>query len=560
MSSSTINLTDSYQDDPMESRYYEPWSRVASHTILPTNFRPLQPMTCCTTHLSQLPCVVSSLVTATPQSSFTLVNSRSRSHQPRKRSILPEIIIERRRHHHSSSRQHQIIRIPLENDPILGPHGPPKKMLEIECIPRRRHHKRYSSCYEVSRNIPSLMSIQPQSNPVVANSTPNSCFPTVQSTLSTSVGNSTGSLTLCSNVTSEAGENLPKKPVHLPSVHLPNSRAGANAELRTIIFPAEFINPVHQTPSIIQSNSTSTGDQVVNVAARVPVPAQTPLINVQTNSKSSASPLPTISGPFTQQIRSLFQRLDLSSRQPALLYSNDASVQSSIPVLTPHNALTNALHRSQAIPPVNARNRGSYPLTNIPPTNILNSRRHNQTNFTPYSSSHNVLHRPSGITPYHSFNDASSSPEKMTSNHSTNITPYPPANITPYDSVSFGSPNSTNTRAHHLTSIVPHNISDSKLYHPTNITLRSPAYNRSSGSSTLPSSVSSVPDPYSSSSSFSSSDSFNSHSSDVDNSPINTSFTPQPLSKSPDQSKETIPRSILRNATSNDVSHVTYTR
>jgi hypothetical protein len=131
--------------------------------------------------------------------------------RPRRRSLTPEIVIERRHSHRPSSGRNRIIRIPLDNRPTLGLRGPPKRVLELERV--RCRSRRHRSCYETDYEDPAPP-LQPQSNVILANPIPNPCLPLDYSSLIASTGNPAASLGLISNLTEEMIHNLPKQTVH----------------------------------------------------------------------------------------------------------------------------------------------------------------------------------------------------------------------------------------------------------------------------------------------------------------------------------------------------------
>jgi len=458
--------------------------------------------------------------------------------------------------------------------------------------------------------------VQPQPNVIIANPLLNPSLPPAQSSLMVPANNSATSLAPFSNLTPEIIQNLPRQTVHLPPIYLPGSQANANTELDTVIFPAEIINPIDGTLSIIQSNSATNVGGIENIQPSVLVPAQPQLINPPTSNESPLAMLTMASGPFMQQVQDLFQRITLSQPPPTSPPFNHAIIQPSLPVTTQYNAATNSFYNPQSIPSTNTGNIGSYPPSNIQPTIIPNSGSYNPTTFTP-SGSTNITgyhpanirpsqpasiatYRPANITPYRPANirpsqpastapylpanitpyrpanirpsqPASTAPYRpanitpyrpanITPYQSSTTTPYRPANITPYHSTSFTPSNPINTRSYLPTGIAPSNSSDSGLYRPANITSYGVGLNHSDSSSLFPPPIPSASIPYKSSLPLASSDSFSSSPSGIGNRPLNTPSSSQSTSQTPYQSSTPMPKSILRNARSNAPLNTTYTR
>jgi hypothetical protein len=432
---------------------------------------------------------------------------------------------------------------------------------------------------------------------MLANSFPNPCLLPAQSSLMTPfANNSTGLLASFLNLTPEKIENLPKQIVHLPPIHLPGSQADTTTELDTVVFPAEIINPIDGTLSIIQAGPAINGGEIANIQPSVAVPTQPQLINASTNVGSPLAALAMTSGPFMQQVHDLFQRITRPQAQPASSPFNHAVVQPSIPVTPQNNTATSPFNNPQTIPLMNTTNSGIYPPANIQPTTIPNNRSFNATTFTPASSTNirpyppanttsyqpttAMPYNPANITPYRPANITSYQPASATSYSPANITPYRPANvlpyqannttsqspanitsyrpanITPYQPTSFTPSNPTNIRSYRPATIVPSISSDIGPYRPANITPYNPAPNRSGDRSVLPPSIPSASIPYTLSTSLASSDSFSSSPSRFGNRPINRSNPPQ----TPYQSNTPMPKSILRNAPSTGPLNTTYAR
>jgi hypothetical protein len=303
---------------------------------------------------------------------------------------------------------------------------------------------------------------------IVANPLPNPCLAPVQSSVLVSANNSAASLALFSNLTPEMIQNLPRQIVHLPPVHLPGSQADANTELNTVIFPAEIINPIDGTLSIIQSNSTTNVGGTANIQTLGVVPGQPPLINVPTNVGSPLTALEMASGPFMQQVQDLFQRMTLSQLQPTSSPFNHPIVQPSLPVITPYNAANNSFSNLQPIPPITTTNTGSNPSANIQPAIIPNRESYNPTTFTPSSSENIARYRPANITPYQPTGTTPYRPANITPYQPAGATSYGPANITPYQPASTSPYRPTNVTANQPAGATPYNPANITPYLPAN--------------------------------------------------------------------------------------------
>ncbi|CAF4601913.1 unnamed protein product [Rotaria sp. Silwood1] len=617
MLSSRINLHNGYgEGEPIMPSDYELWERLASHTIPATDIPPPRPLIPPISQPSRRPPIVPLMKVPQPQLSFRPVTSPVRHRKHRQKPITPEIVIERRHRHHQSSGRHRIITIPLDYQPTVGLHGPPKQVLEIERVRCRRHRKRYSSCYEVEYDDP-LPPLKPQPNIIIANPIPNPCLSSVQSSFIPYTNKYVDPSALFSNLTVEMIENLPKTIVYLPSVHLPDNQANSSTKLDTIVIPAEIIDPTDETLSIIQSNSTINANEIKTVQPTVRAPVQPQLINIPT----IGSPLPPLtmpSGPFMKQVQDLLQRLTISRTQPT-----------SVPITQQYNTTPNAFNNSQTISHMNTENMRPYPSANIRPINIPNSGSYKSTTFTPYNTMNypptnmtlydrasDIPSSPANIRPYPPANISLYRPVNITPSSATNITPYPSANITPYRSANMTPSNSANiipypaaniTPYHPVTTtsyspgnIAPYSPENNKPYRPANITpyhslnstpsnpktiqsydpastvpsttLNTGSYypranitpyntmqNRFGDSSTFPLSTPSGPTSYISSSSLISSNSFTTDPLSIDNTQMNKPYLSQSPSQTPRQLTTKMPRSILRNRTSNTLSNTTST-
>ena len=391
------------------------------------------------------------------------VRSHRRRRQRTRRATTPEIIMEshhRHRHrHHRSSEGNRIITIPLDNRPTLGMRGPPRQVLEIERVPCRRRRKHRSCCREIVYDTPPTPYIQPQSNIIYANPSPPSYVLAAQSLATPSYyHNSPSWMSTYSNLTPEIIENLPKQTVHLPPIYLPGSQAYLNTELETVIFPAEIVNPVDGTLSIIQSNPTINTVETAFV--------QSPSINASPIPQSPTTMLATTSGPFMHQVQDLLQRITLSQSRPIPSSYNQTAMQAPRSVAPQYNP--------QVIPATTATNLAPYSPTNIRPIVAQNSGPYNTTTFTPAYSRNTSIYPPANITPYRSNTNAQYNSINNRVYQSANTAPYTPANITPYTSL-----NPTNTSAYQLINsngIQPYSM-DSGSYRNTGITSRPSASN-----------------------------------------------------------------------------------
>ena len=396
----------------------------------------------------------------------------------RRRSLTPEIVIERRSRHPCSSRRRQrVFTIPLDNRPTLGLRGPPKCVIEIERVRCRRRRRPRSYCYEddydYDSNYPPPVVAQPQSNVVVANPISVPCAPTGQAGMSNPIE------AFLNNLTPEAMDNLPRQTVHLQPIHLPGSQADANTELQTIIFPTEIINPIDGTLSVIQGNGSGTNlnmrpgtPAAMNVAPVAPLAAvpnnialssilQRPPINVAQNNMMlpqniqrppinlaqnnmmlpqniqrppinlaqnnmmlpqniQRPPLSAAStaNPIRQRFLDLFQRLSVSPPQGQL---GPTVPPQPVSVPIPSPTVPNPLAPIQPTLPSMSQFEPSndpYPPANIQPyRSPLTNTSYRPSTFTPSTQPSVPAYRPSSNNSLNTGSD---------------VGPYRPANITPY--------------------------------------------------------------------------------------------------------------------------------
>ncbi|CAF0888079.1 unnamed protein product [Rotaria sordida] len=239
------------------------------------------------------------------------------------------------------------------------------------------------------------------------------------------------------------------------------------------------------------------------------------------------------------------------------------------------SSLNRIPYRSANITNYHPVNTTSFSSENITPYSSENITPYQPANTSSSSSLNRIPYRSANITNYHPVNTASFSSENITPYSPANITPYQsastslssltnrtsyrPANITPYHSVSFTSSNPTSTQRYDPTSIVSSTTSDTGPYHSANITPYNTMHNLSGDSSMLPLSIPHGSTPNISSSSLISSNSFTTDPLGIDNTRMNKSYSLHSSSQNLHQSANTMPRSILRNTTSNSLSNTTST-
>ncbi|CAF0905009.1 unnamed protein product [Adineta ricciae] len=341
----------------------------------------------------------------------------------RRRPLTPEIVVERRSRHHSSFGRRRVITVPLDCRPTLGLRGPPSRVLEIERVRCFRSRRCRSPCYDYEYDdhdysAPSLpppaQQPPPQPQPItfVANPIPNPCLSFSNHT------NVTATSALLTNLTPEILQSLPKQTVRLDPIYLPGSHADANTELHTVRFPTEIINPITGALSIIQANPSAN---VVGIAS---IPNN--VTATMTNNASVAPARPpllssTAVNPTMQRFRELFQRLSLPKTQPM--------GPTAVPRISGFNPTNNTVPN---------------PPTNLPSVNSLNENRSPSVGDRPVNSVSNESYQPPSISPYRtttftpsrSANNMSYRPINNTLPNSSNVGPYRPANITPYNRTS----------------------------------------------------------------------------------------------------------------------------
>ncbi len=485
---------------------------------------------------------------------------RVRSRRHRRRPLTPEIVIDRRHRSHSSWGGRRVITVPLDHRPTLGLRGPPKRVIEIERVRCRRRRKHRSVCYDYEYEYDDP---PPTQQPfIVANPIANPSLPVAaQQPVIVPMTNTAAAATstFLSNLTQEMVENLPRQTIHLPPIHIPGSQADANTELDTVIFPAEIINPVDGSLSIIQVDPTANHGIAANIQPTAMTSVQPQLIHIPTTvgvpMASRGLPISPATGadPLMQRFQELFQRLSIPQTQPVPTAQNPAVIRPTMPNITPasnrpvirtafpnmssFNPANNTVTNPPIIPSINTANVGGYPSANIRPTNPLNMGSYRPANITPVIPENIPTYRPASI--------ASSGPFTNMSYTPANITGYRPSNFTPSAS--------TNNATYPPASIAPSNSSDIGPYQPANITPYININNRSTNNPL----TSSGPTPYTStpsapSSSFTPFPRLYASSSNIDNNSLNP--------PTPNQSINSMPKSILRNTSSTAPTNTVYTR
>ncbi|CAF0850366.1 unnamed protein product [Rotaria sp. Silwood1] len=467
---------------------------------------------------------------------------RSRHRQRRRRSLTPKIVLERPGRRSSCGRR-RVIRVSLDPCPTLGLRGPPKRMLEIERVRCRRRRRCRPVCCEYNYGglVPSPPLPQPAT--IIANAIPNPCIQPVQSPLIIPCNNlaATASSSYLSNLTPQMIENLPKQTVHLPPIHLPGSCANADTELETVVFPAEIIDPLNGTLSIIQNNPGVNTVGTSNIQPILAAPVQSQVISRPTIVSTPIVPrglpiLPTTtSDPLMQKFQQVFQRLRFPSTRQISQVPSPPIIRTALPNISPITPINNIINGPPTVSLINTSNGGPYPSANIQPVNPLNI-----ASYRPASTGPIV---PSNVTPY----------------RSANITPYRPSTFTPYRPSTFTPSALANNPTYRPTSIPPSSSLETGPYRPANITPYVNTADRSSNNPLSQSVLSSAPIRYTSTAPIASSkplstfDPFESSSpSGVGHNYINLESS----SSTTYQLNNSMPKSILRNGLS---SNTTYT-
>jgi hypothetical protein len=386
----------------------------------------------------------------------------------------------------------------------------------VRCLRRRRcRSPRYEYDYDDPSPLPQPP--PPQPTTIVVNPIANPCLPPSNNTAAAATS------TFLSNLTPEIIENLPKQTVHLPPIHLPGSQADANTELHTVLFPAEIINPVDGTLSIIQANPQSNGGGTTNIQSNIASPPQLQSFNFPTaigtsiaQGRPQVSPAMT-TDPLMQRFSELFQRLRIPQTQPMPPASIPPMNAQTLPNISQFNPTNNMVNIPPTTSSIYIPNEGSYPPANIRPVNPSNTGAYLPANITPYQTT--------SFTPSTPANNATALPSNYVPSNSSDIGPYGPANITPYTNMA----------------------------------------NRSTNNPVSQPSFSSAPTPYASVASLASTSSFtpfpslSSRPSAFGNNSLNPLSSSPPLAPTSYQPYNLMPKSILRNGASTSLSNATYT-
>ena len=367
-----------------------------------------------------------------------------RRQRHRRRPLTPEIVVSRRHH----SRGRRVFTVPLDRRPTLGLRGPCKRVVEIERVPCRRRRRHRSVCYEYDNPPPVVQQPTLIANPVANPSLGAIAQPSMLAPINTVPTVAATTAAALSNLTADRINNLPRQTVHLPPIHMPGSHADANTELETVVFPAEIINPIDGTLSIIQANPGAQQMIAHNIqpVAFAPAAAQSPLIQIPAHIGTPVRPRVPLGSPamgneaLMQRFQSLFQRMNIPRTQPPSRIPDPPVIRPTLPGST--------LNTSPMAPSTSATSIGGYPRANIQPANALNIGTYRPPNtiptvpqnITPYRpasitssfSPSNPPYRPSSFTPSAPTNNLTYRPLSGISSTGSDVGPYQRANITPY--------------------------------------------------------------------------------------------------------------------------------
>ena len=441
-----------------------------------------------------------------------------RLHRRRRRSLTPDIIFDRPRRHHSSWGGRRAITVAFDDRPTLGLRGSSRRCIEIErvrCHRRRRPRSEYYDYDYEYDDPPPARHPTIVANPIMIPSSsvvaqPSVIIPTMNNTAAAASA-------FLSHLTPEIINNLPRQTVHLPPIHLPGSQADATTELHTVIFPAEIINPIDGTLSIIQAQPT------INPGI-VTAPVQSQFVHIPPTTGVPVAPgRPPISpamaaDPAMQRFIDLFQRLSFPQTQPT---PNPPVIRPTLPNISGLNPTNNTLNNTANVP--------GYPSANIRPSNPLNTGSYRPASVAPTIPGNLPAYRPSTFTPSASASASASAtnptyrPTSIAPSDSSDIGPYRPANITPYTTINNRSSNNLLTRPSTPTTYAATPSASSSTFTPL------PRLNPSS--------------------------SFG-----AGNNYLNSSSSFPSLAPTPNQSTNSMPKSILRNTTSTAPSNTIDTR
>jgi len=436
-----------------------------------------------------------------------------------------------------------VITIPLDHRPTLGLRGPPTRVIEIKRVRCHRRRRSPSICYEYDYDDP-----PPPSQPPITVANPIAISP-AQPLMTVPMNDAAAaSSAFLSNLTPEMINNLPRQTVHLQPVHLPGSQADENTGLHTVIFPAEIINPVDGTLSIIQANSGANNGGATTIQPISAASVQPQLINMPTTVGIPVAPgRPPVSpamttDPLMQRFTQLFQRLSIPQTQPTSSASNPPVIRPALSNMSQFSPINTTMTNRPTISSSNTANLGGYPPANIRPTNPLNIGSYRPASVTPRI--------PANITTYRPTNIASSGP--------ISNMPYRPSSFTPSALA--------NNATYRPTNIITSNSSDIGPYQPANITPYANIADPSNNNRPLQPSFSSGPTPYTSAPSIASSSSFtpfprlSSFPSGYGTHSMNPSSSSLSVAPTYNQSINSVSKSILRNTSSTGLPNTTYTR
>lgn len=390
--------------------------------------------------------------TRSPRRRATMVPSTrpvARRRRRRRRPLTPEIVIDRRHRSRSHCGGRRVFTIPLDHRPTLGLRGPPRRVVEIErvrCCRPRRHR---SVCYDYEYDDPPPAVQQPTivANPVLQGGAQPSILAPMMNNVPVTA--TTAAAAAFSNLNAETINNLPRQTVHLPPIHLPGSHADANTELETVVFPAEIINPIDGTLSIIQANPGANPMAAPNIQPFAISATPSPLMQTPNTFGTRVTPrIPLVSpamanDPLMQKFQSIFQRLSIPQTQPAstipdppVLRATSPGITLNQPPIVPSTSMTNIGAYPRAnIQPASSVNIGTYRPANMIPSAPLTNPPYRPSSFTPSAPLTNPTYRPSSYTPSALVNNPTYRPTSAISSAGSDIGPYQRANITPYSNL-----------------------------------------------------------------------------------------------------------------------------
>lgn len=384
----------------------------------------------------------------------------SGARRTRRRSLTPEIVIEKSSRRCCNPRRSCVFTVPLDCRPTLGLRGPPRRYLEIERIRCRRRRRRRSPCDDHDKLNPQ----QPPQAFLLTNPAPQVSVVPQMLTAAVPVAPKMNALTV------EMIQSLPRKTVHLPPIHLPGSQANENTPLQTVILPAEFINPIDGSLSIIQAMPMSNANvAVANVQPSMIVPIHTvnqvpvqPSMIIPSQSANLASTKPSpvnlANNPLRDRFLQLFQRLKIpQTRQPS-----PPPISSTVAGLPPNQPVS--LNTNQPVVDSfqsSIRRPTTRPMAQFDP---------NQSSNQPIRSSYTATET---NQPFNSINRTEIRPAYYRDSQ------YPPENLPmDYSGSSFTATNTTNKPNYLSSNQKPPTSSDIGPYSRANITPYTNTVNR----------------------------------------------------------------------------------